>query len=193
MNTITSNPILTTLDPISCDTKVTNDYKRCTSAPPKPPWTTQSATSPIQDTVHSTSVDNKVTINSLLSNTMEVHKSPSQAIFDPKVTTDFHLVHSREMHENRGQTTKDPTAYDTKVTTSSTDSQLPQSMELHEYPSQAILDSKASNRKVTNHSLLSHSKEVDIHTSSSADRQKIHSLELPIIGMNAGEKVYIID
>ena len=114
---------------------------------------------------------------------MEVHKSPSQAIFDPKVTTDFHLVHSREMHENRGQTTKDPTAYDTKVTTSSTDSQLPQSMELHEYPSQAILDPKASNRKVTNHSLLSHSKEVDIHTSSSADRQKIHSLELPIIGM----------
>ena len=123
MNTITSNPILTTLDPISCDTKVTNDYKRCTSAPPKPPWTTQSATSPIQDTVHSTSVDNKVTINSLLSNSMEVHKSPSQAIFDPKVTTDFHLVHSRDIHENPGQGTRDPAANDTKVTTSSTDSQ----------------------------------------------------------------------
>ena len=151
MNTITSNSIQTTLDPTTCDTKVTNDYKRCMSAQPKLPWTTP----PIQDTVHSTSVDNKVTINSLLSNTMEV-------------TTDFHLVHSRKMHENRGQATKDPTAYDTKVNTSSTDSQLPQS-------------------------LLSHSKEVDIHTSSSADRQKIHSLELPIIGMNAGEKVYIID
>ena len=46
VNTITSNPILTTLDPTTCDTKVTNDYKRYTSAPPKPPWTTQSATQP---------------------------------------------------------------------------------------------------------------------------------------------------
>ena len=46
VNTITSNPILTTLDPTTCNTKVTNDYKRYTSAPPKPPWTTQSATQP---------------------------------------------------------------------------------------------------------------------------------------------------
>ena len=85
-----------------CPTQATLDHK---VLPP----------SPIQDTVHSTSVDNKVTINSLLSNSMEVHKSPSQVIFEPKVTTDFHLVHSREMHENRGQATKDPSAYDTKV------------------------------------------------------------------------------
>ena len=72
------------LDPIACDTNVTTvtDHHIETN------WcdfccvsynceVDIAIPSPIQDTVHFTSVDNKVTTNSLLSNTMEVHKSTS--------------------------------------------------------------------------------------------------------------------